>query len=113
MILWANIHGGFLLGFVLLAIYWLAAIWEGFRLKEGRIEDALRKIRAAKRIRDLTLIGLLSAVATLANPYGWKLHVHIYHYLSNRFLMDHIDEFQSPIFTVWHKSVSLLSCYLR
>ncbi|MGC2260363.1 MAG: hypothetical protein WA437_19480 [Candidatus Sulfotelmatobacter sp.] len=98
MILWANIHGGFLLGFVLLAIYWLAAIWEGFRLKEGRIEDALRKIRAAKRIRDLTLIGLLSAVATLANPYGWKLHVHIYHYLSNRFLMDHIDEFQSPNF---------------
>ena len=32
------------------------------------------------------------------NPYGWKLHVHIYRYLSNRFLMDHIDEFQSPNF---------------
>ena len=66
--------------------------------KKTDIEDALRKIRAAKRTRDLTLIGLLSAVATLANPYGWKLHVHIYHYLSNRFLMDHIDEFQSPNF---------------
>jgi hypothetical protein len=34
----------------------------------------------------------------LINPYGWKLHAHIYHYLSNRFLMDHIEEFQSPNF---------------
>jgi hypothetical protein len=36
--------------------------------------------------------------ATLVNPYGFQLHVHIYRYLSNRFLMDHIDEFQSPNF---------------
>ncbi len=98
MILWVNIHGGFLLGFVLLAIYWFAAVWEYFRLKKDHIEDALQKIRAAKRTRDLALIGLLSALATLANPYSWRLHVHIDHYLSNRFLMDHIDEFQSPNF---------------
>ena len=98
MLLWVNIHGGFLLGFVLLAIYWLAALWEYVRLSEDRIEDALQKIKAAKRTRDLALIALLSVLATLANPYGWRLHVHIYHYLSNRFLMDHIDEFQSPNF---------------
>ena len=41
---------------------------------------------------------MLSAAASLANPYGWKLYPHIYSYLSNRFLMDHIDEFQSPNF---------------
>ncbi|MGB7600304.1 MAG: hypothetical protein WBM24_08370 [Candidatus Sulfotelmatobacter sp.] len=98
MILWVNVHGGFLLGFVLLAIYWFSAVWDYFRLTEDRFEEALQKIRAAKRIRNLGLIGLLSALATLANPYGWRLHVHIYHYLSNRFLMDHIDEFQSPNF---------------
>jgi hypothetical protein len=32
------------------------------------------------------------------NPYGWKLYGHVYTYLSNRFLMDHIEEFQSPNF---------------
>jgi hypothetical protein len=32
------------------------------------------------------------------NPYGWQLHAHIYRYLTNRFLMNHIDEFQSPNF---------------
>lgn len=98
MILWVNIHGGFLLGSVLLAIYWFSAVWEYFRLSEDHFEDAVRKIRAAKQSRDLALIVLLSALATLVNPYGWRLHVHIYHYLSNRFLMDHIDEFQSPNF---------------
>jgi hypothetical protein len=98
MMLWVNIHGGFLLGFVLLAIYWVTALWEYLHLSEDRIEDALQKITAAKRTRDLALIALLSALATLVNPYGWRLHVHIYRYLSNRFLMDHIDEFQSPNF---------------
>ena len=32
------------------------------------------------------------------HAHGFRLHVHIYRYLTNRFLMDHIDEFQSPNF---------------
>ena len=98
MLVWVNVHGGFLLGFVLLGIYWLSAAWQWLSLKEDRFEEALQKIRAGKRARDLPSIGLFSALATLANPYGWRLHVHIFRYLSNRFLMDHIDEFQSPNF---------------
>jgi len=43
-------------------------------------------------------VGLLSALASMVNPYGWMLYSHVYSYLSNRFLMDHIDEFQSPNF---------------
>jgi hypothetical protein len=98
MLVWVNVHGGFLIGFALLGIYWLSAIWEWWRLKEDRFEGALRKIRTGKRAILLAQIGLLSALATFANPYGWKLHAHIYSYLSNRFLLDHIDEFQSPNF---------------
>src|SRR6202795_3114572 len=97
-LVWVNAHGGFLLGFALLGIYWLSAVWDYFRLKDDRLEDVVEKIRAGKRARKLALIGVLSALATLVNPYGWRLHVHIYRYLSNRFLMDHIDEFQSPNF---------------
>jgi hypothetical protein len=98
MALWVNVHGGFLLGFVLLAIYWCGAVWDWLQLKEDRFDDALQKIQLGRRIRTLTWIGFLTAAATLVNPYGFKLHVHIYRYLSNRFLMDHIDEFQSPNF---------------
>jgi len=42
-----------------------------------------------------------SAAATLANPYGWRLHEHIYRYLSDRYLMDQIEEFRSPDFHGW------------
>jgi hypothetical protein len=98
MLLWVNVHGGFLVGFVLLAIYWFGTAWQWWKLKEDRFDDALWKIRTGQRVRALTVTGILSAVATLVNPYGFQLHVHIYRYLSNRFLMDHIDEFQSPNF---------------
>ena len=98
MSVWVNVHGGFLVGFVLLAIYWCSAVWQCFRLKEDRFDDFLQKLQAGRRVWALTLTGILSAAVTLLNPYGLKLHVHIYRYLSNRFLMDHIDEFQSPNF---------------
>jgi hypothetical protein len=98
MLLWVNMHGGFLLGFVLLGIFLLGAAWTWFTTREGRIEEVLQKIAGGKRARRLFAVGLLSLAASLANPYGWKLYAHVYSYLSNRFLMDHIDEFQSPNF---------------
>ena len=98
MLIWANVHGGFLVGFVLLAIFWLGDVWAWLGAKPERIEDLLVKMNAASRARQLAWVGLLSAAASLVNPYGWKLYSHVYSYLSNRFLMDHIEEFQSPNF---------------
>jgi hypothetical protein len=98
MLVWVNVHGGFLVGFVLLGIFFLGAAWTWFRAKEGRIEEALQKIAAGKRAWRLFTVGLLCVAASLMNPYGWTLYRHVYSYLSNRFLMDHIDEFQSPNF---------------
>jgi hypothetical protein len=98
MLLWVNVHGGFLLGFVLLGIYWLGSLWTWMSTPETRLEDSLQKIASGRRVRQLTGVGLLSIAASFVNPYGWKLHAHIYAYLSNRFLMDHIEEFQSPNF---------------
>jgi hypothetical protein len=105
MLVWLNVHGGFLVGFVLLAIYWCSAAlhWSRLSFEEARsvevpFDEVLGKIWVGRRVSALTWIGVLSMAATFANPYGWRLHVHIYRYLSNRFLMDHIDEFQSPNF---------------
>jgi len=98
MLFWVNVHGGFLLGFVLFGIFWMGSAWTWLRLKESRIGESFQKIAAGRRVRDLTLLGLLSAVVSLLNPYGWNLHEHIYAYLTNRFFMDHIEEFQSPNF---------------
>ncbi len=87
-----------LIGFVLLAIFWSGSAWNWFTTREDRIEQSIDKINAGKRTRELTLVALASAAASLVSPYGWRLHEHIYSYLSNRFLMDHIEEFQSPNF---------------
>jgi hypothetical protein len=98
MVLWAKLHGGFLLAFVLLAVFWASAMWTWLTTSDSNMDDLLLKISARRQARNLTFVGLLSVAATFVNPYGWKLHAHIYSYLSNRFLMDHIDEFQSPNF---------------
>lgn len=98
MLFWVNLHGGFLIGFMLLAIFWFSAVCQWLGAGSHRVDDLLSKIRVFHRTRDLTFVGIASGAATLMNPYGFHLYSHIYGYLSNRFLMDHIDEFQSPNF---------------
>jgi hypothetical protein len=97
-LVWVNVHGGFLIGFVLLAIYWLSAVWYAVTLREDKFDEFLAKLRWRTQARRLAGVGFAAGVASLVNPYGWNLYAHIYGYLSNRFLMEHIDEFQSPNF---------------
>ncbi len=96
MVLWVNVHGGWLLGMSLLAIYASAALIEALRDK-----DAFQKICNARRARDMALAFTSSALATLVNPFGWRLHAHIYSYLTDRYLINRIDEFRSPNFHGW------------
>jgi hypothetical protein len=98
MLLWVNLHGGWLFGIALLGIYTLAAFVESVRAQKN---DAFPAIRAAHRARAMAMAWVASAVATLVNPFGWRLHEHIYRYLSDRYLMNRIDEFKSPDFHGW------------
>ncbi len=98
MLVWANVHGGFLIGLVLLGIFFVSAIPPAFAGPHSRLDGVLRGVAARRRARELVSVGVLSFLASLINPYGWELYRHIYSYLSNRFLMNHIDEFQSPNF---------------
>jgi hypothetical protein len=91
MLLWVNLHGGFLLGFALLGVYILGGGIQYFTCAERR--DEIRRW-----LKRLGLVSLLSLLASFVNPYGYKLHLHIYRYLSDRFLMNRITEFQSPDF---------------
>ena len=96
ILLWVNLHGGWLFGLALLAIYALASVVESLR-----VPDAITVIRAAQRARTMTRAWVLSAAATLVNPFGWNLHAHIYRYLTDRYLMNRIAEFRSPDFHGW------------
>jgi len=74
--LWANLHGAFLL---------LPATLAAASLTAGR----------GGRVRYAAL-SFLTAAATLVNPYGWRLHEHLWQYLRSSWILDHVQEFQSP-----------------
>ena len=93
MLAWVNAHGGFVLGFVLGGIF-LVGAW----LEQWRNKDTDSSQRSGEYAGQLTRVMVLSLLASLINPYGYRLHLHVYEYLTNRFLMQHIDEFRAPNF---------------
>ena len=76
MVLWVNVHPGFLTGVLILAVWSAAEHVEGlFGLtQEGHIVHA-------QWSRWFSLAALACLAATLVNPYGIELHKHIVEYL--------------------------------
>jgi hypothetical protein len=68
--IWANVHASFFLAPVIIGVY-------------------------ALRTRALAGAVAIALLATLANPYGWRLHQHVFRYLTDSDLLARIGEFQS------------------
>lgn len=91
MLLWVNLHGGFITGFVLLGCYVAGNLVES--LFKASTEGVARcKCRAFLKISFLCLL------ASLANPVGYKILLFPFNLVNNKFLMDHVSEFLSPNF---------------
>ena len=91
MLLWVNVHGGFVLGFLLLAVY----------LASDAIDMVTHRSQRNEIVIHLKWLGsttLLVFAASFINPYTYHLHEHVVHYLTDKFLMNHISEFLSPDF---------------
>jgi hypothetical protein len=89
--LWTNLHGGFLAWIASLALIAAGCVWK----------EALDAKGIPNRFGDSRRYGLLTAacsLATLLNPYGWRLHQHIAQYLTSDWIRQVVDEFQSPRF---------------
>ena len=93
MIAWVNVHGSFVIGFILLGIYFLADLFTAYRTPNEQL-----RIGAMAHARMVGAISVMAGFTSLLNPYGYKLHAHVYQYLSNPFLMRHIEEFRRPNF---------------
>jgi hypothetical protein len=97
-ILWTNLHGGFLVGIVLVGAY---AGGELLRAIVNQATDAGQRAERSASLRasaGYLLCAAGCAAATLVNPYGYHLHEHIYQYLRDPFLTKYILEFQSANF---------------
>ena len=84
---WVNLHGGFFVGIALLVTYATGAAVE--ELAHGRRRTAWA------RARPYLWTAVACTLASLVNPYGYHLHIHIARYLGSSFYLQRISEFQS------------------
>jgi hypothetical protein len=93
-LVWANLHGGFMAGLFMLGL--LPAASAALRLA-GRRWPALTgedTVLAWPQIRHVAVLAACSALVTLINPYGWRLHQEIFASLSDRFMIETLHEWQ-------------------
>jgi hypothetical protein len=86
-ILWANLHGGFFVGIELICTYALGTGAEELLLGSRQ--------NPWVRSRKYLLAAAACALASLVNPYDYRLHIHIAQYLGTSFYFARISEFQS------------------
>jgi hypothetical protein len=93
-VVWANVHGSFFLGVIIFFLYAGQRLWE---------RDS--------RYFPLTVFGVIVLAGSFLNPYGWQVHLHIFHYLRDKELLAHIGEFQTFNFHV-EGAEALVICML-
>ncbi len=87
MMVWANMHGAFIAGFVVWGAYAAEWTWDFLR---GCASNVIGK--------RLALTGLFSFSLTFVNPVGWRLWATSVGYIGSKYLVDHTVEYMSPNF---------------
>lgn len=87
MLAWANTHGAYIAGFVVMGTVLIEAIWEWTqkRLPFGPVKQ-------------LTLAGLASTLILIINPAGMNLIKTSIGYIQNKYLVSHTQEYLPPDF---------------
>jgi hypothetical protein len=91
--LWANLHGGWLFGLILIGTYAVGAALDSRRARAGRLAAALA----------------VGAVATVLNPYGPAAPLHVVGFFGAGLIQSQTTEFQAPDFRDLGTRLFLLS----
>ncbi len=92
MLLWANIHGGFAIGFMLMLAYLVGEVMNHIT---GHQADP---VIPWARLRHLGLVILLSLAVVVVNPHTWRMWLYPFQTVGIGALRDFIQEWQSPDF---------------
>jgi hypothetical protein len=95
-LLWVNLHGGFTAGLFFLGLVLITALivrWILTRRPQlaARLDEP---IWSQRDFQQLALMTGLSALVTFVNPYGWNLYGEIADSLSDRFMVEMLQEWQ-------------------
>lgn len=102
-VLWANLHGGFSYGLILIGAFLTGDLLEGWSAGPG---TARAERLASARQRALALG--VALVSTLANPHGIALLVHVGGFFGQSSILRQTNEFQSPDFHTINGKLFLL-----
>jgi hypothetical protein len=102
-LLWVNIHGSFVLGFLVMGLYWASGLaefsWGGLHTQRSTVNDRIR----------LELTALICIVVLPVTPYGTRLAMVPFTYaFSLPGTMTHIQEWQPMNFAFWEAKVLLI-----
>jgi hypothetical protein len=92
MLFWVNLHGGFIIGLIVLSIYLGGNVVYAFMRPLARSQLHIQKARA------LLLSLIITTLVCLINPQGFKILLFPFQATADRFVMDHVAEFLSPNF---------------
>lgn len=91
MVLWVNLHGGYVLGLILVLLYACGNLLRSFTSSDIR-EEA----RGASKV--LGMAAGATLVATFVNPQGPAILYFPFHLIGRRYIMDNVVEWLSPNF---------------
>ncbi|HUY09293.1 MAG TPA: hypothetical protein VMW80_07555 [Candidatus Dormibacteraeota bacterium] len=89
-IVWGNLHGGFVVGLGVIAVFLIGESISTWLGEKGSLD--------LRRLRDLAVALLLSALAAMVNPNGWGLYLYPLHLLLSPVAQANLDEWQPPNF---------------
>ncbi|MCA9445570.1 MAG: hypothetical protein KC931_00550 [Candidatus Omnitrophica bacterium] len=96
MTLWANLHGGAILGCVVVFLMGVGSCLDAFLTNKGTDPSSNRAILG------WIYFGIGVAIASLINPYGWHLHFLTFEMMSQKWLTERIAEMLPPRFDfIW------------
>jgi hypothetical protein len=108
-IVWANLHSGFVLGILVLGIYWIG---DQFQSKWTGQATGIFSSNASKH---LLIIMFLSAACAAVNPHGFNLFIYPFHTLMSQPMQNNLMDWQSPNFhfpELWPFLVFLVTTFL-
>jgi hypothetical protein len=92
MLLWVNLHAGFIAGVTLVLIFFVSAVFEYLFASSGR------RSSLSSKVRQMGVVAAATVMASLVNPNGYRLYVYLFKYFKAVHNLNPPNELFSPSF---------------
>ncbi len=92
MLVWVNLHGAFIIGFVLLGTYFMGNLIYYF------LKQSNEKHVHAQKSRAFLIVGVVCLAASLINPFTYHILLFPFDFVTNQYILTYVREFQATNF---------------